>query len=316
MLPQAIIILLGSILFPIALSAPYQWTRQVTNTSKIGLGWPSGNTVDIEQFRSTGKVSWYYTWSVFAVDTDLEFVPMFWGAKSIDQLSALNDTISKLHVKAVLGMNEPQQPGQSNLSPKDGAQLWKTYIEPLRSFGVRLGSPAPSSAPSGKTWLQDFLTACAGGCTVDFIALHWYDINPGQFIAYLEDFHNTFQRPLWITEWACQNFNDLSKQCSYTDVVSFLNQTQSYMDNTPFVERYAWYGAMKDLQGVDQNDALLDSSGKINDLGKEYIGTLNGSNMPSLPQIGNAAQSVSSMLESLVRWILLLPHVILFFHYF
>lgn len=49
--------------------------------------------------------------------------------------------------------------------------MWKTYLEPLRALGVRLGSPAPSSAPSGKTWLQDFLGACNGGCTVDFIAL-------------------------------------------------------------------------------------------------------------------------------------------------
>lgn len=57
------------------------------------------------------------------------------------------------------------------MTPEDGAQMWKTYLEPLRAQGVRLGSPAPSSAPSGKTWLQAFLTACAGGCTVDFIAL-------------------------------------------------------------------------------------------------------------------------------------------------
>lgn len=49
--------------------------------------------------------------------------------------------------------------------------MWKTYLEPLRQQGVRLGSPAPSSAPSGLIWLQDFLTSCAGGCTIDFIAL-------------------------------------------------------------------------------------------------------------------------------------------------
>lgn len=101
-------------------------------------------------------------------------------------------------------LHRPQQSGQSNLSAQDGANLWKAYLEPLKAQGLRLGSPAPSSAPSGKTWLLDFLTACAGGCTVDFIALHWYDINSTEFIQYLEDFHNTFQRPIWVTEWACQ----------------------------------------------------------------------------------------------------------------
>lgn len=52
--------------------------------------------------------------------------------------------------------------------------MWKTYLEPLKAQGIRLGSPAPSSAPAGLTWLQNFLASCAGGCTVDFIALREY----------------------------------------------------------------------------------------------------------------------------------------------
>ena len=150
--------------------------------------------------------------------------------------------------------------------------MWKTYLEPLRAQGVRLGSPAPSSAPSGLTWLQDFLTSCAGGCTVDFIALRlhltlifscmiietdihlepdYYDVNATEFQTYLENFHTTFQRPLWITEWACQNYNNVNAQCSENDTTNFLGQTQAFMDQAPFVERYAWFGAMENLQGVN-----------------------------------------------------------------
>ena len=98
----------------------------------------------------------------------------------------------------------PQQGAQSNLTAQQGADMWKTYMQPLKAQGILLGSPAPSSAPSGKIWLQDFLTACNGGCTVDFIALHWYAVNSTEFIRYLQDFHDTFQRPIWVTEWACQ----------------------------------------------------------------------------------------------------------------
>jgi len=90
------------------------------------------------------------------------------------------------------------------MSPQRGAELWRAHVQPLKVQGIRLGSPAPSSAPSGKTWLQDFLGACGGDCTVDFIALHWYGINSTQFVGYLQDFHSTFQRPIWVTEWACQ----------------------------------------------------------------------------------------------------------------
>ena len=135
------------------------------------------------------------------------------------------------------GINElsrPEQSGQSNLTAEEGAELWKTYLEPLKSQGIRLGTPAPSSAPSGKTWLQDWLKACAGGCNPDFVALRkllsvllviaqnvrilmarnhsafafpsadYYDVNATQFQLYLEDFHDTFQLPIWVTEWADQ----------------------------------------------------------------------------------------------------------------
>jgi hypothetical protein len=117
-------------------------------------------------------------------------------------------------------------------------------------------------------------------------------VNATVFQTYLETFHSTFQRPLWITEWACQNYNNVNAQCSDSDIVEFLNKTQSFMDQAPFVERYAWFGAMENMQGVNpvgsliyplsdidniwrQGNALMDSSGKINDLGRQYIGAGN-----------------------------------------
>lgn len=56
----------------------------------------------------------YYTWSPYPVDTDLEFVPMLWGPKSLDQFaSTINDTINTRSVKAVLGMNECEHVSRS-----------------------------------------------------------------------------------------------------------------------------------------------------------------------------------------------------------
>ncbi|KAJ7091122.1 glycosyl hydrolase catalytic core-domain-containing protein [Mycena epipterygia] len=254
---------------------PTSRTLSVTNSSKAGIAGGGDASTDMTQFTTTGKVSWYYTWGLSSVDTELEFVPMLWGQKEVAQWSdtsdGINATITQRKPTAVLGMNEPQETGQSNLTPQQGADMWKTYIEPLHAQGLRLGSPAPSSAPSGKTWIQDFLTACDGGCTVDFIALHYYDVNATAFAEYLTDFHNTFQRPIWVTEWACQNFNN-GPQCSAADVAEFLNQTQAFMDAQDWVERYAWYGVLRDLGGVNTDDAMMNSNGKITDLGEQYIG--------------------------------------------
>lgn len=202
---------------------------------------------------------------------------MLWGDNQVDSWeSSINDTIRSQEVTHVLAFNEPEQSSQSNISPSDGASLWKSQLEPLKSQGILLGSPAPSSSPSGKQWLLQWLDACQGGCTVDFIAMHYYDINSTAFMEYLEDFHNTFQRPIWVTEWACQvrmpspmntltlfvltfcllfllqNYNNPNEQCSSQDIVNFMNATQQFMDSTNWVERYAWFGVMENMQGVNE----------------------------------------------------------------
>jgi len=202
---------------------------------------------------------------------------MLWGERQIGQWTGMMDRPMSMSTRTfthALAFNEPELSGQSNLTVQQGVELWKTYMQPLKAQGVQLGSPASSSAPSGKTWLRDFLSTCGGNCTVDFVALHWYGINSTQFIQYLQDFHNTFQRPIWVTEWACQNYVNVSKQCSQQDVVNFMNVTQSFMDGAEWVERYSWFGAMKDMQGVNEYNSLMGTNGTINELGRQYIGEI------------------------------------------
>ncbi|KAI0356575.1 glycoside hydrolase [Trametes cingulata] len=255
--------------------APQTQNAAVTNTSKAGLAWPNSYYDDINQYLTTGKVQWYYTWSPESIRTDIEFAPMLWGpGQTSDWDNNINRTIKQQHVTHVLGFNEPEIAGQSNISPTDAAALWKAHIEPLKAQGIRLGSPALSGAPQGKQWLTDWYNACGGGCTVDFMPLHWYDIDSTAFMQYLEDYHDTFQKPVWVTEWACQNFNDADEQCSLQDIVDLMNATQSFMDNTPWVERYAWFGAMRDLQGVNQENALMSAQGRITPLGQQYTGAV------------------------------------------
>ncbi|CAE6446936.1 unnamed protein product [Rhizoctonia solani] len=221
----------------------------------------------------------YFTWSpqswVAPPPAQLEFVPQLWGERDAQSFASVVNATSIVTNgwKNVLGMNEPELPAQANMASQVGVNFWKTHLEPLKSTGIRLGSPATTSGPNGKKWMQDFFALCAGSCTVDFLALHWYGNVAEELIAYLEDFHNTFQRPIWVTEYSCQNFVN-GEQCTYEEIVQFLNTTQTYMDQTPWVERYAWFGAMASLpNNVNQLTALMDTSGTINDLGRQYIGS-------------------------------------------
>lgn len=105
----------------------------------------------------------------------------------------------------------PNQVGQSDMSAQDGAALWISTIEPLRAKGCKLVSPATTSAPSGKQWIKDMLTACNGGCTVSFIYSFWLRL-------VLTGFHSSttlgstgmtcllvLSRPMWcvhkLTDW-------------------------------------------------------------------------------------------------------------------
>lgn len=36
-------------------------------------------------------------------------------------------------------------------------------------------------------------------------------------------------------------------QCTYDEIVQFMNTTQTFMDQTEWVERYSWFGAMAAL---------------------------------------------------------------------
>ncbi|KAH7337059.1 glycosyl hydrolase catalytic core-domain-containing protein [Rhizoctonia solani] len=267
--------------------------------NKTGLAWGGGDA-DITQYESS-KVSWYYTWGPndwVQGENNLEYVPMFWGAKNADTFRTYvnESTIASNGIKHVLGMNEPEQTGQSNLSAADAVQWWQTYMEPLRQYNVSLGSPAMSAATRSKQWLIDFATACEphGGCNYDFLALHWYGVNTTKFTTYLEDMHATFpEKPIWLTEFACHNFQEGGPQCTYADTVAFMNTTQAWLDQQDWVHRYAWFGAMKEPV-INTVNALMDSSGLINDLGKQYIGEMAAPANPTQPTPSGAVVKINA----------------------
>ncbi|KAG5648664.1 hypothetical protein DXG03_000010 [Asterophora parasitica] len=237
---------------------------------KVGIAWPINDDKALANFK-TSKVSPIYTWSPWiptkAKELGFEPVPMLWGEKQAAEFKRL---VVKGYANTVLGFNEPNQQGQSDMSPQRGAQLWKEYIQPLKAQGYSLISPACTNAPSGKQWLKDFFKAC-DGCTFDGVALHFYGTDPQVFIDYITDFHNTFNLPIWPTEFACQNFSGSGAQCSRDQVFGFMSKVKNFMDNTSWVAHYFAFGAMYDMNDVNPLNQLLGSNGKPTDLGYLYI---------------------------------------------
>ncbi|KAJ8691780.1 hypothetical protein PTI98_011316 [Pleurotus ostreatus] len=230
---------------------------------KRGLAFADNNSARdlVHANQSNSAITWQYDWAASPSSTlassGIQYVPMQWGTNGIQNLAN-----SVKGAKVLLAFNEPDLASQSNLDPRTAAQLWKQYIQPLKSSGIKLVSPAVTSAPSGIPWLQEFISAC-GGCSVDAIAVHWYGSGSQWFIEYLNKVHAAFpSRPIWVTEFA-----DTSTDVN--TVANFLKQSTAFMDSQSWVERYAWFAYMRE-DGSDHY-SLLDSSGNLNSLGRLYV---------------------------------------------
>jgi hypothetical protein len=128
------------------------------------------------------------------------------------------------------------------MDPQQGADLWNQYIAPLAQKGYTiLGSPSTTSAPDGLDWIQAWLPLISVQPT--HICVHYYDISADGFKSYMNKFYaGAGYKPLMVTEYACQNFNDRSQQCSDDQIWSFINDTAAWMDLTNWITAYAPFG--------------------------------------------------------------------------
>ncbi|KAK5123609.1 hypothetical protein LTR85_002647 [Meristemomyces frigidus] len=243
------------------------------NTSKRGLCWPNDNKDQVFPFTKPGsKISWLYNWSPNQTPnaSSIDFVPMQWNHVNVDEL---HGKAKAVNAAAILAFNEPELPDQAGMSAELAAKEWLRCIEPMRKAGIRCGSPGISSAPQGVVWLKDFLQRIRdGGSDVDFYAFHWYGVEFGQFCDYIWSTYYQMpdqKKPVWITEFASTNWNT-DNPLPQEHVENFAKTTTKYLDGLEWVERYAWFGPMRDTGTVGKWARMLDDEGKLTPLGKAY----------------------------------------------
>jgi len=66
------------------------------------------------------------------------------------------------------------------------------------------------------------------------------------------------------------NFNDLSKQCSESDVQKFAKTIVQFAKDTDWFVAFFPFGLMHNMQGVNPANQLMDSNGQPNDLWRIY----------------------------------------------
>jgi hypothetical protein len=200
----------------------------------------------------------------------------------------VNFSIANYGADALFGFNEPDAcfSGMSACMPLERSlQGYATYMQPFAGRRItgpggqaelKIGSVAVTNAgQDGLAYLSAFLgNASARGLTIDFLNIHWYasPYNIQYFKDYVTQAYDVTggaRYPVWITEFGMDR-----SDYPAAVVQDFLRNASRWCDDTPWVERYAWFGNFRGENGATHMLLNADGSG-LSPLGRIW-NTFNG----------------------------------------
>lgn len=239
------------------------------------MGMPRFDGFGFEQLNSL-DLDWFYNWGPGypplrpASTHTAEFVPMIWGRGSLERnaIEQVRSEVPWTGAEYLLGFNEPDHDGQADMSVGTAIKLWPQ----LEQSGLKLGSPAPVQALGD--WLKKFMDqAAAKDLRVDFVTMHSYaPPNADSFLKSVQQLHERYGKPVWITEFAVADWKATAKspsRFSEREILAFMRETVDGLRQMPFVERFAWKTRAHDdpIMGAS---ALFRSNGSLTATGELY----------------------------------------------
>lgn len=251
----------------------------------VGIVTPPACT-DLKTLRAT----WYLNWTISPDKSCKEedkarFVPRISSAGAIERLP-----IAIANAKAsgwLIGFNEPNLPWQANISPGQGAILWKQIEDAARPAGIKLVSPTPNpwapglhGHPYGHQWTWFMVSEYQAryGKKPHFDALGWnvYGNSGSELTSFLvarrqEALKRGYNVPFWVLEYG----GKCSGVMSDNQVV--MASATPWLATTSWISRYAWFANRIDGSGTNQaghqSCSLLNPvTGKPTILGQTYRG--------------------------------------------
>lgn len=217
----------------------------------------------------SGKISWISNWEMWkpkGLPSNITYIPQCRTGNEADQIpNYLSGYQNDDQAQDFMGFNEPDIDSQANMSVDQAVELWRKHVLPTREHcgGVKFGSPAVSNGPNGISWLKEFFEKLGGTekSGVDHVVIHYYSPNVEHFKQYVKEVYDAFKLPVWVTEFSCTNWNPAHPP-SEEDVLAFMKEALRFLDEAPYVQRYAWFGAMKEVdEGVGKANGLQKDGG-------------------------------------------------------
>lgn len=226
-------------------------------------------------------MGWLYSWDATPatggtstsdfIPEAIKFYPMLWG-NSGDRISnwkkyVLNDRSAKQNsAKVAMGPNEVNQGGQASMSEGDACNLFRQYIVPLKDQdGWSIIGASTNGAPQGIDWMKNFKSQCADVWNkIDADSLHFYGTDPSKAIDYFKQWHDTFGKPVFITETSCMNYDGTSAP-NLGQAYNYIKSVNQFAHETDWVKGIAFYGVMEQIN-INPVNRLSTSSGSPTDL--------------------------------------------------
>ncbi len=173
------------------------------------------------------------------------------GIENVPMISVAGDVNTTLGGNSnwVMGFNEPDSAGATNLSPSSAATLWRQIEQKYPNR--KLLAPAPSGA--NPTWLVDFrnayIAAFGAPPRLDALAVHCFAWSADACIQHTQLFEgwaSSWGVPeVWVTEFSISPAAPNTPSQAIQEETTFLN----WLDAEPMVTRYAWFASL--IQGTE-----------------------------------------------------------------
>ena len=227
----------------------------------------------------SNSLGWYYDWTPNPDNQNgdnILAVPMLWGLGRVDHDDDYSRFQAFKKVKPgsapfVMGFNEPDFQGSGSsgkISPEDAAAAWEQYLAPHKHAGAKLISPS-MAMQKDETWMAPFLKAVK--TQPDVIAVHIFQDNMDGVKGVL-DHYAQYGKPMWITEFACINYQGPSpKYCDQSKVDSMLWQMVQLFESDSRVAAYS----VSDANNGPFGDLTPNQAGQtLSKTGKTYLASV------------------------------------------
>ncbi|MEO0531784.1 MAG: glycosyl hydrolase [Planctomycetota bacterium] len=247
------------------------------------LGWAGGDALD----HNASNASWYYRWwhtiPPDASGTLAEFVPLIKFPTAQNLPNNLGIVSSLPNVDTLLVLNEPERESQSDRTVAEALALWPTIQDTLPNH--RLVGPGFGDDAGGRAWMDEFMTEVdllngnadpSDDIRLDAVAFHWYGASSpnavsaaNNFLNRVDFFHQRYNRPLWITEFAMHDWegNDPTEAMIQANA-DFLEIVIPELEARSYVERYSYYNWFDDAMIFESPDRMPTV------IGDQYVGTV------------------------------------------